>query len=60
MDIPPKAVRLSLINEVNYTSAIRIYAQYFVHPEDQAEYLQADLLIHQVQWISLPKPSGCP
>ena len=28
-------------NEVNYTSAIRIYAQYFVHPEDQAEYLQA-------------------
>lgn len=27
-------------NEVNCTSALRIYAQYFVHPDDQAEYLR--------------------
>lgn len=40
-------------NEVNYTSAIRIYAQYFVHPEDQAEYLQAmdvENLRRELRW----------
>ncbi len=40
-------------NEVNYPSAIRIYAQYFVHPEDQAEYLQAmdvENLRRELRW----------
>lgn len=38
---------------VNYTSALRIYAQYFVHPDDQAEYLRVMDMEHlrrELRW----------
>ena len=40
-------------NEVNCTSALRVYAQYFIHPDDQAEYLRVmnvDYIRQELRW----------
>ena len=40
-------------NEVNCTAALQIYAQYFIHPDDQAEYLRVmnvDTMRTELRW----------
>lgn len=49
----PQQVGEVLGNEVNCTSALRIYAQYFVHPDDRAEYLRVmnvDYIRQELRW----------
>lgn len=43
-------------NEVNCTSALRIYAQYFIHPDDQAEYLRVISIDHMRQELRWWRP----
>ena len=40
-------------SEVNYATALQIYANHFIHPDDRAEYLrvmEADNLCRQLRW----------
>lgn len=49
----PQRVGEVLGNEVDCTSALRIYAQYFIHPDDQAEYLRVmnvDYIRQELRW----------
>lgn len=49
----PKQVGEVLGNEVDCTSALRIYAQFFIHPDDQAEYLRVmnvDYIRRELRW----------
>lgn len=49
----PQRVGEVLGNEVDCTSALRIYAQYFIHPDDQAEYLRVmnvDYIRRELRW----------
>lgn len=51
--IQPQRVGDLLGNEVDCTSALRIYAQYFIHPDDQAEYLRVmnvDYIRQEMRW----------
>lgn len=51
--IQPERVGDVLGSEVDCTSALRIYAQFFVHPDDQAEYLRVmnvDYIRQELRW----------
>lgn len=52
----PQRVGDVLGNEVDCTSALRIYAQFFIHPDDQAEYLRVMNIDHIRQELRWWKP----